>query len=202
MANTYLAHYGVKGQKWGVRRYQNEDGTLTEEGKKRYSDTSDKAKQEKKQDDCIKTLKKENERNKVINAYNEKISKQKKEEADATEKDYNNSIEMLRQGRNITSDLSVIARDPKKGSSRFNPKETQFKIPGSYSNLSDEELRKVVNRMQLERQYGDLSGDTKYYLTGREKTREYLQTIGAMLGIGVSALTIYKLIHGKSANKQ
>ena len=32
----YLAHHGVKGQKWGVRRYQNEDGTLTAEGKARY----------------------------------------------------------------------------------------------------------------------------------------------------------------------
>ena len=32
----YLAHHGIKGQKWGVRRYQNEDGTLTAEGKKRY----------------------------------------------------------------------------------------------------------------------------------------------------------------------
>ncbi len=31
-----LYHYGVKGQKWGVRRYQNEDGSLTPEGKKRY----------------------------------------------------------------------------------------------------------------------------------------------------------------------
>lgn len=31
-----LTHWGVKGQKWGIRRYQNEDGTLTEEGKKRY----------------------------------------------------------------------------------------------------------------------------------------------------------------------
>lgn len=30
-----LMHYGVKGMKWGVRRYQNEDGTLTEAGKKR-----------------------------------------------------------------------------------------------------------------------------------------------------------------------
>lgn len=29
----YLAHHGVKGQKWGIRRYQNEDGTLTSEGK-------------------------------------------------------------------------------------------------------------------------------------------------------------------------
>lgn len=29
-----LAHHGIKGQKWGVRRFQNEDGTLTEEGKR------------------------------------------------------------------------------------------------------------------------------------------------------------------------
>lgn len=33
---TYLIHYGIEGQKWGVRRFQNEDGSLTEEGKKRY----------------------------------------------------------------------------------------------------------------------------------------------------------------------
>ena len=31
-----MQHYGVKGQKWGVRRFQNEDGTLTAEGKARY----------------------------------------------------------------------------------------------------------------------------------------------------------------------
>ena len=32
-----LTHWGIKGQKWGVRRYQNEDGTLTEAGKRRYA---------------------------------------------------------------------------------------------------------------------------------------------------------------------
>ena len=31
-----LKHYGISGQKWGIRRFQNEDGTLTEEGKERY----------------------------------------------------------------------------------------------------------------------------------------------------------------------
>lgn len=30
-----ITHFGVKGMKWGVRRYQNEDGTLTEVGKQR-----------------------------------------------------------------------------------------------------------------------------------------------------------------------
>ena len=34
--NDYIYHHGVKGQRWGIRRYQNEDGSLTEEGKKRY----------------------------------------------------------------------------------------------------------------------------------------------------------------------
>lgn len=32
----YLEHFGILGQKWGVRRYQNEDGSLTEAGKERY----------------------------------------------------------------------------------------------------------------------------------------------------------------------
>jgi hypothetical protein len=31
-----LYHHGILGQKWGIRRYQNEDGSLTPEGKKRY----------------------------------------------------------------------------------------------------------------------------------------------------------------------
>ena len=31
-----LLHYGIRGMKWGIRRYQNEDGSLTDAGKKRY----------------------------------------------------------------------------------------------------------------------------------------------------------------------
>ena len=33
---NYISHHGIKGQRWGVRRYQNEDGSLTEAGRKRY----------------------------------------------------------------------------------------------------------------------------------------------------------------------
>lgn len=36
MESPELMHYGVKGMRWGVRRYQNADGSLTNAGKKRY----------------------------------------------------------------------------------------------------------------------------------------------------------------------
>ena len=59
--NNYLAHHGIKGQKWGVRRYQNEDGTLTEEGKRRYGTVGLK-------EVSLETIEKERQ------AYREKIT--------------------------------------------------------------------------------------------------------------------------------
>jgi gp020 len=36
MRDLYLYHHGIRGQRWGIRRFQNEDGSLTKSGKKRY----------------------------------------------------------------------------------------------------------------------------------------------------------------------
>lgn len=154
-----LFHHGIKGQKWGMRRYQNLDGSLTEDGRQRYGVKS------------VSDIK--------PNSETEKLYKSDIAASTSAQKD------ILQAGKDTTAILAE-RMTPKKGSKRFNKKD--------YSKMSDEELRKKVNRLSLERQYGDLTDDNKYVMTGREKTREVLQTVGAILGIGVSAVTIASAI--------
>lgn len=46
MDNNELQHWGIKGQKWGLRRFQNPDGSLTAAGRKRYGEEKDEPKKE------------------------------------------------------------------------------------------------------------------------------------------------------------
>ena len=46
--NEELFHHGIKGMRWGIRRYQNKDGSLTPKGQKRYNKEMEKLKAEKK----------------------------------------------------------------------------------------------------------------------------------------------------------
>lgn len=54
MENNELQHYGVPGMKWGVRRYQNRDGSLTSAGKKHYNSTKTASANSKKSSTAVK----------------------------------------------------------------------------------------------------------------------------------------------------
>jgi predicted metal-dependent phosphoesterase TrpH len=76
---TTLCHYGIKGQKWGVRRFQNPDGTLTTKGKKRYRKDYDHLKTTQNLADRAKTTNRTGIS--VVDKYNSKhYSKQAKRE--------------------------------------------------------------------------------------------------------------------------
>lgn len=45
MSDYYLCHHGIKGMKWGIRRYQNKDGSYTAAGKKRRQSYEDRVRQ-------------------------------------------------------------------------------------------------------------------------------------------------------------
>lgn len=148
--NDYLEHHGIIGQKWGVRRYQNKDGSLTELGKRRVGKVSD------------------SERSYAIN----------KEIA----KDYGNMSAGLKNTSkvaNSTSEAVGKAGDIKRrrAKSRVNVRE-----------MSDQELRDRINRMNLERQYKDLA--TLHSSTGYEYVRDILSIGGSALGAAGSALAI------------
>lgn len=64
----YLMHSGIRGMKWGIRRYQNEDGSYTEEGKIRYGRVSkkeEKKETKKESSEKAKALKPSNNRSEI-----------------------------------------------------------------------------------------------------------------------------------------
>ena len=200
-----LYHDGIKGMKWGIRRYQNYDGTLTEEGRLRYNKNYNKDRAEgslptkdkdgnyyyknKDGDKVLYKTRSEQLSDTELTDLNRRVQQENKLAAetssayDPPEYKGPKADQAFRDASKLTKDISESLP---KGNGRV--------IKKNYSNLSDQELRDRINRLQLEDNYGRLTGDTKYVKSGSEKAREFLQTAGALLAITGSAVALANTI--------
>ena len=126
----YLEHFGILGQKWGIRRFQNPDGSLTEEGKRRYGDilTPDQMKN-------------------MIKSYNLRTGSNKKLNKKTTFKTSHGTYDY--KGRRIDTETEVSDHKSDDNASSKSI-DTTKKDP---SEMTDEELAAATARQKAESAY-------------------------------------------------
>ena len=196
-----LYHHGVKGQRWGVRRYQNKDGSLTPSGKKRYKQSySDEAKSlsddelrsrvnrmslEKRYMDAnsggksstSKTVKNISSAGSNAGKVAKNISEMngtKKPELDIASQSLNAASKAVDTGVKI----NTLRRDAKTAK---NTRKTLEK-------MSDSELKATVERLELERSYSNLKQET--VSRGKVRAEDIISIAGSVLAVGASATAI------------
>lgn len=157
-----LYHYGILGQKWGERRYQNPDGTYTEAGLRKKRATYSVANGNPDNTASGTTWAKNYRAEQIKNTGQVRSA--------------------LNAGKQITDSTKNIGNNLK---GKHEPSE-------SIKNMSDEQLRKEVNRMLLENQYANLKSQRTE--TGKDTVNRMLSIAGDIMAIGASAATIVMAI--------
>lgn len=153
MQEVYLAHHGILGMKWGIRRYQNPDGSLTAAGRKRYAIDSDgKIRKLSSSERSANELKEQKRKAALEKARQAKIAKEK---AKAEQEEY----EKQKQLAISTGDADKIAK--------------------YFSKMSDSEIKDALARIDSKQSLQKaINNEAKIISEGKTKTDEMIAKIG------------------------
>jgi hypothetical protein len=170
--DDFLMHHGIKGQKWGVRRFQNEDGSLTSAGKRRLAQTSDS-----------------DTRDRLVRGHDTSV-RLAKEYADDAKKhakqlkfgqayaDRRLSKESARKAARNARKIAKID-DKAEADARKAIKDQRKHYAKNASLLSDAELNAQISRLQREKQ---LKNPTSEVVTpGRYKAKQMVHRYGSQV---------------------
>lgn len=204
----YLQHWGIKGQKWGVRRFQNEDGTRTEAGKKREAaarETDSMSDEELR--NKVNRLRNEQNYTRMVANRNRSTTPQKLRNVSNMMKIGGAALEVgnavtggkLKDVKAVVGDTKRITDETSKLGDTLSKNKEDPELKLNLKKMSDAELQRRINRMLLEDQYDQMMKPQRVSRGERFMTKTLpviASTVAIAGGVASLALNINQLVNG------
>lgn len=184
-SDDYLAHHGILGMRWGIRRYQNKDGSLTSAGKRRRAlDITDLDNPANGDRAAAKAAAKAYRKQKRKDTFDYWTTKNEKNGKDKPK---------ISPAQSVVKDVGSVIEETK-GIKKSLDKRATIESYKRAEELSDEEIKARINRMNLERQYVSL--ETERINAGRVTAEDILTAVGSVVAITGAAVGVVGTVRG------